>query len=321
MRGLTLFVSENIAECKIRREDSIMNEVYIFNIASLAVKSIILSASAYPKPGLVTPLDNNALDGSDFPGLVDSAMSLFQCFINLASAGADTESLKPSEAYTILKSPGRIGSNDSLLATRGKFAVKGHIFCMGLLCAAAGKLIAQKRILTPGALALTASAFAQGITARELWPLTDTGNMKVLTPGEKAYMSYGLEGCRGEAENGYIQTLKAVETLRKLEAMHGNLSMRERLSHTLITIMAENQDTEIAGRMGISELMRIQDEAKRVLDAGGMLTPEGIAAVMEFDRALRSRGAAPNGSGVILSCAVLIPELVKMKLTRSGYDE
>ncbi|MBQ7168549.1 MAG: triphosphoribosyl-dephospho-CoA synthase [Synergistaceae bacterium] len=298
-----------------------MNEVYIFNTAKSAVKSIILTASVYPKPGLITPIDSSALDGTEYPALLDAAMSLFQCFINLASAGADTESLKPTDAFTILKSPGRIGSNDSLTATRGKLAMKGHVLCMGLLCAAAGKLISQKRILTPGALTLTASAFAQGIASRELWPLTDTGGLKVLTAGEKAYMSYGLEGCRGEAEQGYIQTMKAAETLRKLEAMHGHLALRERLTHTLVTVIAENQDTDIAGRMGIGELMRVQDEAKRVLEAGGMLTPEGTAAVLDFDRAVRSRGVSPNGSGVILACAVLVSELVKMKLTRSGYDE
>ena len=103
--------------------------------------------------------------------------------------------------------------------------------------------------------------------------------------------------------------------------MHGHLALRERLTHTLVTVIAENQDTDIAGRMGIGELMRVQDEAKRVLEAGGMLTPEGTAAVLDFDRAVRSRGVSPNGSGVILACAVLVSELVKMKLTRSGYDE
>ncbi len=169
-----------------------MNEVYIFNTAKLAVKSIILTASVYPKPGLITPIDNNALDGTEFPALIDSAMSLFQCFINLASAGADTETLNPSDTFTILKSPGRIGSNDSLIASRGKLPMKGHILCLGLLCAAAGRLLEQKRILTPGALTLTASAFAQGITARELWPLTESKSGKILTAGERAYISYGL---------------------------------------------------------------------------------------------------------------------------------
>lgn len=298
-----------------------MNEVYIFNIAKLAVKSIILTASVYPKPGLITPIDSNALDGTEYPCFLDGAMSLLQCFVNCASAGSDTESMKPEDVFTILKSPGKIGSNDSLLATRGRLAMKGHVLCMGLLCAAAGRLLAQKRILTPGALVLTASSFAQGITARELWPLTDNPGRKILTPGERAYVSYGLEGCRGEAEHGYRMTVKALETLRKLEATQSQLNLRERMTHALITVMSENGDTGLASNGGISGLMRVQDEAKRVLELGGMITPEGTAAVLEMDRAMRSRGDAPNGSGVILACAAFIPELMRMKLTRSGYDE
>lgn len=298
-----------------------MNEIYIFNTAKLAVKSIILTASVSPKPGLITPSENRALDGTDFPTKLSAAMSLFQCFINCASAGADTESLKPSDAFTILKSPGKIGSNDSLSASRGKLPMKGHVLCLGLLCAAAGRLIAQKRILTIGALALTASSFAEGLTARELWPLTENSAGKILTPGEKSYVMYGIEGCRGEVEHGFSQTMKAVETLRRLGAMHGHISVRERLAHTLLTVMAENQDTDVSGRMGITELMRVQDEAKTALEAGGMLTLEGVASVTEMDRALRSRGVSPNGSGVILAGAVLLPELAGMRLTRSGYEE
>ena len=67
--------------------------------------------------------------------------------------------------------------------------------------------------------------------------------------------------------------------------------------------------------------MRVQKEAKEVLDAVGMLTPEGVKAVLDMDKHLRSKESAPNGSAVILSCDVLIRELVRMKLTRSGYDE
>ena len=298
-----------------------MNEVYIFNTARAAVKSIILTASVYPRPGLITPIDNDALDGTEFPAVIDSAMSLFQCFINLASAGADTETLTPSDSFTIFKAPGRIGSNDSLLASRGKLAMKGHILLLGLICAAAGRLLAQKRILTPGALTLTASSFAQGITARELWPLTEIPNGKILTAGEKSYVSYGIEGCRGESEHGFPNVMKAIETLRKLEATQGQLNEREMMTHTLITIMSEIDDTNISANGGIGELMRVRKEAKEILSAGGMLTPVGVSAVLNFDRALRSRGVSPKGSGVILSCAVLVRELVKMKLTRSGYDE
>ena len=298
-----------------------MNEIFIFNAAKLAVKSIINTASVYPKPGLVTPLDNNALNGTDYPCLIDGAMSLFECFVNCASAGADTENLNPEDAFTILKGVAKIGFNDVLRATRGKLAMKGYIFCMGLICAATGRLIAQKRILTPSALALTASSFARGIIEHELWKLEENPSGKVLTDSEKVYISYGIEGCRGEAEHGFKETMKACEILRQLDATQGHLTIREKLTHTLINIMTENQDTCLAAHGGISELIRVQNEAKSVLEAGGMLTPEGIDAIFEMDKNLHSRGSSPEGSAVILANVLYINELVKMKLTRSGYDE
>lgn len=298
-----------------------MNEIYIFNAAKLAVKSMIFIASVYPKPGLITPLDNSALDGADYSCYINGAMSLFQCLVNSASAGGDTEALNPEDAYTILKGSAKIGIDDALRATRGKLSLSGHVFCLGLICAAAGRLIAQKRILTHGALALTASSFVRGITERELWRLEDERGTRIFSPGERAYLSYGIEGCRGEAEHGFTETLKAVNMLRKFEATHGHLTLRERLTHTLISIMTSNQDSCIASHGGIAELMRVQEEAKHVLDSGGMLTREGIDSVFEMDKNLRSRGTAPRGSAVILACALYILELIDMKLTRSGYDE
>ena len=298
-----------------------MNEIYIFNAAKLAVKSMILAASVYPKPGLITPLDNSALDSTDYPCFIDGAMSMFQCLVNSASAGGDTEAMNPGDAYTILKASAKVGIDDALRATRGKLSFSGHVFCLGLLASAAGRLLAQERILTSKALALTASSFVRGITERELWTLEEERGTRVFTPGERAYMSYGIEGCRGEAEHGFTETLKAVEMLRKLEATHGHLTLRERITHTLIHTMSSLQDSCLAAHGGIAEMIRVQEEAKHVIDSGGMITSEGIESVFEMDKNLRSRGSAPRGSAVVVSSALYILELTNMKLTRSGYDE
>ncbi|MBQ7576944.1 MAG: triphosphoribosyl-dephospho-CoA synthase [Synergistaceae bacterium] len=298
-----------------------MNELFVFNTARLAVKSIIKFASVYPKPGLITPLDNSALDGTDYPTLIDGAMSLFQAFVNFASSGADTESMNPQDSFTILKSSIHIGINDSLRATRGKLSMKGHVLCLGLLTAAAGRLIKQKRILTPGALTLTASSFANGLIARELWTLEEKRGTKIFSQGERAYIAYGLEGCRGEVEHGYNMTLKALEILRRLEATQGQLDFRERVTHALIEIMTENQDTCLTINEGITGLINVQREAKEVIKSGGILTSEGVDAIFRMDKNLRSRGAAPGGSAVIMSSALFISGLANMKLTRSGYDE
>lgn len=295
-----------------------LNEIYIFNTAKLAVKSIINVASLYPKPGLITPLDNDALDGTNYSVMLDGIMSLFQCYVNCVSVGADTQSLKGEDAFTILRSSGQIGTNDALRATRGKLSLKGYVFTAGLLCAAAGKLKAQKRILTPPALALTASSYIEGIISRELWTLED-GSRNIFTDGEKAYISYGLEGIRGEAEHGFRQTLRAADMLRTLEAER--MTFKDKCIHVLLDVMSVNDDTCLASHGGITELMRVKEEAKNALNLGGMMTAEGKEAVFAMDKSLRSRGASPRGSAVVLSCALFILELGNMKMTRSGYEE
>ncbi|MBQ9595243.1 MAG: triphosphoribosyl-dephospho-CoA synthase, partial [Synergistaceae bacterium] len=104
-------------------------------------------------------------------------------------------------------------------------------------------------------------------------------------------------------------------------ATQGQLNFRERCTHTLIEIIAENQDSTLAAHGGITELIKVQDEAKNVIELGGMLTSSGIEAIFNMDKNLRSRGVSPMGSAVILSGALFIMELIEMKLTRSGYDE
>ena len=297
-----------------------MNEIYIFNVAKLAVKSIINVASSYPKPGLITPLDNDALDGTNWPCFLDGAMSLFQCYVNCASVGGDTQSLNPIDALTILRSPAQIGINDALRSTRGKLPMKGYVFLLGLLSAAAGKLIAQKRILTPPALTLTASGYASGICERELWTLEDEGK-KIFTDSERSYISYGLEGIRGEAEHSFRNTARAIELFRKLNATQGQMTLRERCIHVLIDIMSVNDDTCIAAHGGITELMRVKKESEEIMKLGGMLTAEGIEALFTMDKNLRSKGLSPRGSAVIVSAALFVLELGNMKLTRSGYNE
>ena len=121
-----------------------------------------------------------------------------------------------------------------------------------------------------------------------------------------------------------IDTVYYHDTIvRPAEANTVNLTLSELIAMDSIAGVAltENQDTCLAAHGGISELIRVQNEAKSTLEAGGMLNPEGIDAVFELDKNLRSRGSSPEGSAVIVANALYIQELMKMKLTRSGYDE
>ena len=298
-----------------------MSEIFIFNIAKLAIKSILNVAAVYPKPGLITPINLSSLNGVDYPCLLDGTMALFQSFVNCTSVGADTEKLKPEEAFTLLRAPGKIGVQDVLRATRGKLAFKGHIFLIGLLCCAAGRLITQKRNLTSSALALTASSFARGIIERELWGLDENTNKNSLTSGQKSYVLYGIEGCRGEAEHGMQKIIDAANLLKKLSETAKILTLREKCVHVLVKLIGETQDTCISSYNGIDELMKIQSEAKEIISTGGVLTEKGLEDIFKFDRDVRARGISPFASELILTCGLFITELEELKLTRSGLDE
>lgn len=279
-----------------------MNSLYVFNIARLAVGSLLKEAAVHPKPGLVTPLDNGSHADMDFQNFIDSAMALLPCFLNCASIGLETLELGAEDVLGLLRVTGRQGEWEMLRATGGVNTHKGAIFLLGLLCAAAGRLAAQERESTPRALALTASSFVRGIVGRELADLTLE---RCRTAGERAFVLYGLEGVRGEAERGFPTALRAAGRMRELER-HGTLSFRERAAHVLIHIVSENADCNLVARGGLDAMLNVQAEAKEILQAGGMLTPSGRAGIAEMERRLVSRNLSPGGSADILSAALFL---------------
>lgn len=281
-----------------------MNNLHVFNIARLAVRSLLTEAAVYPKPGLVTPLDNGSHADMNFQSFIDSAMALLPCFINCASIGMETLELGPEDVFGLLRVTGRQGEWEMVRATGGVNTHKGAVFLLGLLCAAAGRLAAQRRDLTPRALALAASSFVRGIVERELGGLDPE---RCRTAGERAFVRYGLEGPRGEAERGFPMTLRAAELLRGLEREQGGaLPLRERAAHVLIFILSENADCNLVSRGGLDAMLSVQAEARKTLLAGGMLTSSGRAGIAEMERSLVGRNLSPGGSADILAAALFL---------------
>ena len=170
---------------------------------------------------------------------------------------------------------------------------------------------------TPMALALTASAFVRGVSERELWPLKEglEDGAEGKTAGERAYILYGMDGCRGEAERGFPLTLRAAKFLRNLEDTHGHLSLRERAVHVLLRVMMEIEDTSLVAREGMEGLLQVQEAARKAVAAGGMLTaPEAVEAM---DRDLRGRGVSSAGSIVVLTAAMFILSLRELPSLRT----
>ena len=285
-----------------------MNNIFVFSAANAAAKAILKATAVHPKPGLATPIDINALDGVNYNQKLDACMALIPCFINCASIGVETAELNPEDAFSILRPALAVGEQSALLSSKGAVRLRGEIFLLGLLCAASGRLKAQKLNLTRMALTLTASSFVRGLCERELFNLTEPK-----TPGERAYLNFGIEGVRGEAEHGYSLSLRAAGLLSNITDMHGHLNFRNLALHTLIYIISENSDACIAAHNGIDKLIYAQSESKKILDECGEFNLVNLEAAAKLDKDFRKYGISPRGSEVILAAALCVMGL-------SGYE-
>lgn len=288
--------------------------MFVFDVARVAQKSLIYEASAYPKPGLVTPLDNGSHDDMEYKTFIDSALALLPCYINCTSIGRETHALEPTDVFPYLREAGKQGEQEMYGTTNGVNTHKGAIFLLGLLCAAVGRLNAAGVFPDPTGITETAAAFVKGIVDRELRSFEDGQprlGLSECTAGEIAYILHKVDGARGEAERGYPTALSALERLRKLKS--SSLSFRERLAHVLIGIMADNADSNLIARGGLDALDEVRLAARGALAEGGMETLTGRDLISGMEASLVEKNLSPGGSADILSCALflwMVPSIV-----------
>jgi triphosphoribosyl-dephospho-CoA synthase len=101
-------------------------------IAAAAVRALLEELATWPKPGLVSHVDNGSHDDMDAAMLQRSAEVLGPFFEELAQAGSDHDSMAS------LRAIGLRAEVSMLTATGGVNTHRGTIFGLGLLCAAAG---------------------------------------------------------------------------------------------------------------------------------------------------------------------------------------
>ena len=76
--------------------------------------------------------------------------------------------------------------------------------------------------------------------------------------------------------------------------------------HTFLKILSERPDTFIARKVGKEKAMQVSEEAKAVLELGGLDTANGRKSLFEFDEKLRLKGNTSNpGTTADLTAATL----------------
>lgn len=295
------------------REGEYMTE----KIAAFAVESMLYEVAATPKPGLVDRANNGAHNDMDFFTFMSSAAALHDTFDRMIKLGVQKQSSPIQELLPMLRKEGRLAEKKMFEATDGVNTHKGMIFSLGILCGCCGWILGRNDKeygLSSDGICGAAKQMCKGICERDFARIESEEH---LTKGEQMFIRYGFKGVRGIVESGYeVVRDVSLPVYRMLKRM--DISENAALVHTLLYIMRETDDTNIASRHDLDMVHTVKRKAAKIIDAGGMLSPKGRQMVLDMDAELIDKYVSPGGCADLLAVThflYCVDELYKQKQT------
>lgn len=276
----------------LRWQSSPALEDYAEQLGRLAALCLKLEVKTFPKPGLVSHIDNGSHSDMDAELLCRSADTLAPFFRDLAIAGATGAGMNR------LRAIGIAAERAMMEATGGVNTHRGAIFGLGLLCAAAGyrKAFGIRKPLGR----LVAERWGEAILS---------GPVCLRSHGAVVTRRYGAGGASAEAACGFLSVyelgLPALHAGRKL-APHDEEAVRIQGCMTLIATVV---DTNLLHRGGREGLSFAQTCASAFLARGGVGCSGWRERAVEIHQAFVARNLSPGGSADLLAMAMFVDRL------------
>jgi triphosphoribosyl-dephospho-CoA synthase len=254
-----------------------------------AVVALYDELALAPKPGLVSFVDNGSHHDMDARTFMRSLFSLRLYFPRLVALGAS------GSRFEDLEREGIQAEARMLAATGGINTHRGAIFCLGLLCASAGALMAQS-------VPLDAPALRRELMARWGAALCERAPRSSSAHGAVASRRFGLRSAGVEAALGFSvlfeTTLPAL-----LAAQARGASPTEARLQALFETIAVLDDTNLVHRGGLAGLHYAQQAARHFLAEGGVLRPDALAHARSVHADFVARRLSPGGAADMLAAA------------------
>ncbi len=268
-------------------------------IGRLAVRSLYREVALAPKPGLVTPKASGSHEDMDFQTFLRSIHALRTYFPDIAACG------RGGAEFAALQEHGIAAESAMLAATNGVNTHRGAIFNLGLLCAAAGQVLAAgERLGAEAACACVSQRWGAAILDG-LTPLADASS---LSHGLFVARRYGSGGARQEAAAGFPTARESgLQTYRATLARTGDHELAA--LQTLFKLMATLEDTNLLWRGGRPGLAYAQAAATDFITAGGVMCGNWRERAEAMERDFVSRRLSPGGSADLLGVTLFLAEL------------
>jgi triphosphoribosyl-dephospho-CoA synthase len=260
-------------------------------IGAVAADCLVEELETWPKPGLVSHIDNGSHDDMDAGTFRRSAAAIKPYLQCLADAGA------LGCGMGRLRIIGLEAERAMLAATAGVNTHRGAIFGLGLLCAAAG---AKAGGLVDDELPL-------GDVVARLWgdSILD-GPVLLHSHGSVARRRFRAGGARIEAATGFPSVygigLPALRTARAVAPENTEAARVE----ACFALIASVEDTNLLHRGGLDGLRFAHDAARRFIASGGVCASGWRARAQSIHDSFVARRLSPGGSADLLAMTLFV---------------
>jgi triphosphoribosyl-dephospho-CoA synthase len=267
-------------------------------IAERAFDALVQELAAWPKPGLVSYVDNGSHDDMDAAMLLGSAAVLRPFFAELAEAGFGRANMSR------LRAIGLRAENAMLKATGGVNTHRGTIFGLGLLCAAAG----MTATLSGGG--KVKASLKLGKTVARYWgDDIRRGPIPLHSHGSAALRRYGAGGARGEAAAGFPSIYHI-----GLPALHLGQAIAPgdpAAAHVqaCFALIAAVCDTNLLHRGGAEGARYARETTAAFLSDGGVVASDWRARAAVVHMGFVERRLSPGGCADLLAMTLFVDAL------------
>ena len=282
------------ARLALRQRDSARAQRrFCAEMARLAVGCLHTELTLYPKPGLVSPVDNGSHADMTAAHFMRSLFALRHYFKRICQAGID------DAPFAELKRLGMAAEATMLRASGGVNTHRGAIFCLGLLCAAIGRTHAQQIAFTaPSVRAVLLMRWGQELGAH-------TQGDGASSHGLRAAAVHAVSGAREEAALG-LPSVFEVGLPTLLRTLGAGRSMRLARIDTLFALMAHVSDTNVVHRGGMAGADEVRSAARQFIEAGGTADAAWEARALACHRRFVALRLSPGGAADLLAASCLV---------------
>ena len=260
-------------------------------IGGFAADCLAMELETWPKPGLVSHVDNGSHVDMDAGTFRRSAAAIRPYLQSLAEAGA------LGCGMGVLRVIGLEAERAMLEATAGVNTHRGAIFGLGLLCAAAGARAGG----------LVDSALPLGDVVARLWGASILdGPVLLHSHGSAARRRFRAGGARIEAASGFPSVYRiGLPALRRVTPATPEDAEAARVE-ACFALIASVEDTNLLHRGGLEGLRFARRAARRFIDAGGVRAPGWRVSARWIHESFVARRLSPGGSADLLAMSLFV---------------